>query len=397
MFDHETVTIFKSIPTPFYYYDMDLLRENLSLLKNAADRYRVKIHYALKANANNPILKEVKAFGFGADCVSGNEVKKALESGFDASSIFYAGVGKTDEEILFGLNHQIGCFNVESLHELKIIDQLAKKSNKKAPVALRINPDVDGHTKPGITTGTKLDKFGIDKDEIPEAINLLKTLHHLDFKGLHFHIGSQITDLHVFKLLAQEVNVIQEQFISADLFPKILDMGGGLGIDYENPDQHPFPDYENFFKIYRENLNIYNGQELHFEPGRAVVAQCGNLITSVLYLKNSGPARFIIVDAGMNNLMRPALYNAHHKIQNLNGLGVEKQYQVAGPICESSDIFAKDILLPEVQRGDLLIIRSAGAYGEVMASGYNLREAAHAIYSDDLKKRELRSQHKKRS
>jgi diaminopimelate decarboxylase len=385
MFDHDTITTFRSIPTPFYYYDMDLLRENLKLLKTASEKYGVKIHYALKANTNDPILEAVRAFGFGADCVSGNEVKKALNAGFPASSVYYAGVGKTDEEIIFSLKNNIGCLNVESMHELQVINTLARRMHIKAPVALRINPDVDGHTKPGITTGTRLDKFGIDKEEIPEIIRLLQDLQNVEFKGLHFHIGSQITEMQVFEQLAREVNKIQRAFISAGFFPEILDLGGGLGIDYNDPDKNPFPDYESYFSVYTENLELHEGQQLHFEPGRAVVAQCGNLITSVLYLKNSGENRFIIVDAGMNNLIRPALYGAEHKVQNLTGMGIGKKYQVAGPICESSDIFARNVTLSEVQRGDLLVIRSAGAYGEVMASGYNLREAAGAVYSDDFK------------
>ena len=390
MFNYDRITSFKSIKTPFYFYDMELLRDNLSALKKSAANYGIKVHYALKANVNEPVLNEVNKYGFGADCVSGNEVKKALETGFNASDIFFAGVGKTDDEIAFGLKNNIGCFNVESLHELEIINKIAKGLSKKAPVALRINPDVDGHTKPGITTGTKLDKFGIDKDELPEAISLLKTLNNIEFRGLHFHIGSQITDMNVFKTLAGEVNKIQEQFINESLFPKILDLGGGLGVDYSNPDENPVPDYDAYFGTYVENIDIKDGQELHVEPGRAIVAQCGTLITSVLYLKNSGENNFVIVDAGMNNLIRPALYNAEHKLQNLTGFGKEVNYHVAGPICESSDIFAKNVSLPEISRGDLIAIRSAGAYGEVMASGYNLREHATAIYSDDFKKQNLK-------
>jgi diaminopimelate decarboxylase len=391
MFSHEKITTFKSIKTPFYYYDMELLKNNLSLLLRITIKYNVKVHYAFKANTNTPILDMIREFGFGADCVSGNEMKKAIETGFNKKDIFFAGVGKTDEEIIYGLQQNIGSFNVESLHELQIIDSLANKLALKAPIALRINPDVDGHTKPGITTGTKLDKFGIDKDEIPKAIKLLKELKNIKFIGLHFHIGSQITDLNIFKTLSLVVNTIQKVFINSGFFPKIINLGGGLGVDYENPDKNPIPDYESFFKVYKENINLQGNQELHFELGRAVVAHCGTLVSRVLFLKQSGENNFAIIDAGMNNFMRPALYGAVHKLQNLTGIGKETKYHVAGPICESSDIFAKNVYLPEIKRGDLIAIRSTGAYGEVMSSAYNLRDNATAIYSHEFNASERKS------
>ncbi|MCF6169655.1 MAG: diaminopimelate decarboxylase [Bacteroidales bacterium] len=386
MFSYQQIAAFRSMKTPFYFYDMDLLAENLSELRRQADRFGLSIHYALKANVNAPVLKMIKEAGFGADCVSGNEIRKALESGFAAEDIVFAGVGKTDEEIVYGLRKGINCFNVESVHELKVMNALAGRLGVKAPVALRINPDVDARTVPGITTGTRLDKFGIDKNEVTHVLKILPRLSGIEFKGLHFHIGSQITDLNVFRVLSGEVNKIQERFISAGFVPALLNLGGGLGVDYKNPDAQPVAGFEAYFRTILEGLNRLPGQTVHFEPGRSLVARCGSLISSVLFIKNSGHNQFIILDAGMHNLMRPALYGAEHKIQNLTGIGTETVYQVAGPVCESSDIFGRNVLLPETKRGDLLAIRTAGAYGEVMASAYNLREAAPAVYSDDFGK-----------
>lgn len=391
MFSHSLTESFKSLKTPFYYYDLDLLERNLQELRRWSGHFNVKVHYALKANVNGPILKMIKNYGLGADCVSGNEIRKAIENDFPADDIVFAGVGKTDDEIRYALKQELNCLNVESVHELKVIDMLARGLGLGAPVALRINPDVNSHTIPGITTGKKTNKFGIDKNEIPLVLKWLPRLSNINFKGLHFHIGSQITDLQVFSKLAQKINQIQHIFIEAGYPPSLLNLGGGLGIDYANPDGNPVPGYENYFMTINDNLQRLPGQELYVEPGRAVVGQCGSLISSVLFLKNSGSVQYAILDAGMNNLIRPALYRAEHKIQNLTGMGKMYKYHIAGPVCESSDVFGKNVLLPEIKRGDLIVIRSAGAYGEVMASGYNLREPARAVYSHDFVLTNLRT------
>lgn len=384
MFSYQKIESFKSIQTPFYFYDLELLQQNLDALQNATGMSNLHVHYALKANTNEPILRKIREAGLGADCVSGNEVKRAIETGFSPDKIVFAGVGKTDEEIRYALEQQISCFNVESIHELIVINEICEEMDLHAPVALRINPDIDAKTNQKITTGTRFDKFGIAKDEIAEVLNLLPGLERLRFKGLHFHIGSQITDMAVFTTLAKEINAIQQQFVNEGFQVKILNLGGGLGVDYDQPDENPIPDYSHFFKAYLENLDIHPGQELHFELGRSIVAACGSLISKVLYLKNSGGLQFAIIDAGMNDLIRPALYKAKHKIQNLTGIGTETEYQVAGPICESSDIFGKNVSLPQLNRGDLLTIRTAGAYGEVMSSAYNLRHPAKAFYSTEF-------------
>lgn len=384
MLDNLQIDQLNQLQTPFYYYDMDLLRRSAQTLQAAAEKHKAKVHYALKANSNLPILKLLAAMKFGVDCVSGQEIERAIAAGFMPGDIVFAGVGKTDDEIRYALETGISCFNVESLHELLVIDEIAEMMQKTATVALRINPDVNANTHEKITTGRRFDKFGIAMEETDEAIAMLGKLQNVVFKGLHFHIGSQITDMNVFAGLGMEVSKIQEKFVRHGLFPEIINMGGGLGIDYENPDLNPFPDFEDYLQNLTSGLQRYERQQILIEPGRSLVANCGTLISKVLYLKKSGDQEFLIIDAGMNDLIRPALYGAKHHIQNLSTGMSRKFYNVAGPICESSDIFGKNILLTEATRGDYLAIRSAGAYGEVMASGYNLRKKTGAVYSDQL-------------
>ena len=311
------------------------------------------------------------------------EVKRAIETGYNPDDIVFAGVGKTDQEIVYSLENNISCFNCESIHELIVINEIAGDLNKTAPIALRINPDLDAKTHNKVTTGTKLNKFGIQKDEINDAIEVVKKSKNILFQGLHFHIGSQIRDMKVFAELANIINEIQDTFINNDLPPSIINLGGGLGVDYLNPDSNQIPDYELFFSAYLRKINRLPGQEIHFELGRSIVAECGSLISRVLYLKNNGPTEYAIIDAGMNDLMRPALYGSVHKIQNISRLGKEKSYHVAGPVCESSDVFGFNIKIPELKRGDLVAIRTTGAYGESMSSMYNLRKPSMSVYSTD--------------
>lgn len=378
------VEVLKGLQTPYYYYDMALLEQTLEYVRREANQYGYKVHYAVKANANERILKAINAKGFGADCVSGNEVQKALDCGFDPSGVVYAGVGKSDREINIGLDNDIACFNVESIPELEIIDELAGLKSKIANVALRINPNVNANTHHYITTGLEENKFGINQWDLENVLDVLKRLKHVKLQGLHFHIGSQIMDLNSFKDLCLRVNEIQKWFISHQVFPEVINVGGGLGIDYEQPDENAIPDFKSFFKLFDEILELKPGQELHFELGRSMVAQCGVLMSKVLYVKNGVNTKFAIIDAGMNDLIRPALYQAYHKVENLTSTGEIEKYDVVGPICESSDCFGKAIALPETKRGDLITIRSAGAYGEVMANAYNLREIPTAYYSDNI-------------
>lgn len=376
---------FSSIDTPFYYYDIGLLQKTIETAKEALGNGPYQIHYALKANPNRRILDEVLKFGLGADCVSGNEVNRAIEQGFDPKNILFAGVGKTDKEINLGIKHDIFGFNVESLEELKVLEQLSKISGKKTRFALRINPNIDAGTHEYITTGKRDNKFGVALEELSQAIYLIKSLEHTEFIGIHFHIGSQIIDLSRFKELVDRCNEVQGLLLDHSFELPHINVGGGLGINYDQPDKNSIADFKGYFSCFKKNLVRLPNQTLHFELGRSLVAQCGSLIARVLYIKPAEKTSFMILDAGMTELIRPALYRSFHLIQNLSSQEDLEVYDVVGPICETSDAFARGLSLPKTKRGDLLVIRSAGAYGEAMASQYNLRKAAPCIFSDDFK------------
>lgn len=376
----------KEFETPFYYYDLDLLNETLDRAKAAADKRGFHVHYALKANFNDKVLGLIQSKGFGADCVSGNEVQKSIDSGFPAQQITFAGVGKSDKEINLALDHNIFAFNVESIQELLVINELAAKKQVKAQVSLRINPNVDAHTHHYITTGLDENKFGVPNSELEKAASVLRECENLELLGLHFHVGSQITDINVFKSLCVKVNEWKNWFEERGTTIKVLNVGGGLGVDYHEPDTHPYADFEAYFEVFDKFLERNAQQEVHFELGRALVAQSGTLVSKVLYTKSGVKKNFLILDAGMTELMRPALYQAFHKIEKLGAEPNAEQlnYDVVGPICESSDCFGKEVPLPVSERGDLIAIRTAGAYGEVMASKYNLRDEIRFVFSEDL-------------
>ena len=374
----------RELQTPFYFYNTDLLRDTLALIRAEADRYGFHVHYAVKANANPKILSIIRENGLGADCVSGGEIKASLAAGFPAKKIVFAGVGKADWEINLGLDNDIFCFNVESAAELEVINELAGAKNKVASVALRINPEVDAHTHAYITTGLKENKFGINLSQLDSVLDLFETLKNVKLIGLHFHIGSQITDLSSFQSLCSRVTEIQENMARRRILVENLNFGGGLGIDYHHPNHLPIPDFKEYFAIFHKHMKLRPEQQVHFEPGRSVVGQCGTLITKVLYVKEGASKNFAIVDAGFTELIRPALYQAYHRIENLTSEEAEEVYDVVGPICESSDSFGKSVDLNKVRRGDLIALRSAGAYGEIMASQYNCRQLPKAYFSDTL-------------
>lgn len=383
MFSDKDIAHFSQLETPFYYYDLNLLEQTLNACSEAANVHQFHVHYAMKANFNETVLKRIKAVGFGADCVSGGEVKKAIEIGFSRDKIVFAGVGKSDKEIIDALESDIFCFNVESLQELEVINELAAARGKVAKVAIRINPNVDAHTHANITTGLDENKFGINSWDMPACAAILNVSSSLEFIGIHFHIGSQITNLDVYKNLCNRVNEFSAWFEDHGFKVKVLNVGGGLGIDYHHPN-HQIPDFKTYFKVFSDFLEVQPYQEVHFELGRALVGQSASLISRVLYVKNGKKKNFIVLDAGMTELMRPALYQAYHLIENLSGAkrSSKVKYDVVGPICESTDCFGKEIQLPESLRNDLVAIRSAGAYGEVMASHYNLREGIRS-YSNE--------------
>lgn len=374
---------FSRLGTPFYYYDTTLLRLTLQAVAAAIPDSRYKVHYAIKANANPTLLRIIQEAGLGADCVSGGEIEAACDAGFASDRIVYAGVGKSDREIQLALDRDIACFNIESEAELRVISEIASASGKVARIAIRVNPDIDAHTHRYITTGLSENKFGINMPQLNYVIDTAMSLPAVELCGLHFHIGSQITDMEPYRMLCLRINDLQDSLEQRGVHLSTINVGGGLGIDYNNPERALIPDFGTYFAIFRDNLRLRDSQELHFELGRSIVAQCGSLITRVLYIKEGITKKFAIVDAGMTDLIRPALYQAHHAIESLTSTGRPAEtYDVVGPICESSDCFATDLSLPRLSRGDMLAIRSAGAYGEIMASRYNLRQLPRAVYSD---------------
>lgn len=381
-----SVDKFEALETPFYYYDVNLLKETLSTVSAEAAKYEgFHVHYAIKANFNPRLLRVVAESGIGADCVSGGEVLAAIAAGIPASKVVFAGVGKTDKEISASLDAGIFCFNVESLPEIDAIEALAAERGVVAQIAIRVNPNVAAHTHANITTGLAENKFGVNYEQLTEVIDYVESKGHLKLIGLHFHIGSQILDMNDFVALCEKVNELQRMLKETrGLVLPNINVGGGLGVRYDAPEEYPVPDFANYFETYAKYLHRYEGQQVHFELGRSIVAQCGSLITRVTYVKKGTRKQFAIVDAGMNDLLRPALYGAHHKIENLSSSAAEETYDVVGPVCESSDVFDKDIKLPETRRGDFLALRTAGAYGEAMAFGYNCRALPRAVFSDEL-------------
>jgi diaminopimelate decarboxylase len=385
MFPNTIISALQEFKTPYFFYDFDVLRSTIEEIKKHAISKGFHVHFALKANNQTRILEIIKEAGLGADCVSGGEVNRAIEAGFSPDEIAFAGVGKSDEEIELGLKHDIFCFNVESHQEIEVLNELAGKHGKKARIALRLNPNVEADTHKYITTGLNENKFGINETDLDGVLEMLPELSNVKLIGIHFHIGSQIQKFTPFEELCEKANQLNNYIEDKGFELTVINVGGGFGINYDHPNDNSIPDFERFFGLFEENITLKEHQNLHFELGRSIVGQCGSLITKVLFTKEGQTKNFAVVDAGMTELIRPALYQASHRIDVLTSDKAEKTYDVVGPICESSDTFRKDISIPEVQRGDLVAIRSAGAYGEVMRSAYNLREANPSVFSDDLK------------
>ena len=389
MFTKELYQYFIKRETPFYYYDMELLRESLEKLKQASGKYNYEVHYAIKANANDYILEMIKNFGFGADCVSGNEVKKAVETGISPKKIVFSGVGKSDNEIQYAIDKSIFSFNSESIEEIEVINEWGNKKHKIVPVSLRLNPDIDAITHKYLTTGLPENKFGIPLQFLDNVIQNVQQMENIKLVGIHFHIGSQIRELSPYIQLCEKVNLIQDiLFEKYKIIPDHINLGGGLGINYEDPDSELIPDFNNFFGTIHQHLKLRKNQKVHFELGRSVVGQVGSLISRVLYIKKGLNKNFMILDAGMTDLIRPALYGAQHKIQNISkpeAQIINYKYDVVGPVCESSDSFDDNVMLPMTSRGDLVAIRSTGAYGEIMVSQYTLRDKPGTLYSDKIK------------
>ncbi len=384
MITKQQIEIFKTIETPFYFYDMELLKKTLDIYKSQIDKYGYNAHYAMKANANDRILETIKSYGLGADCVSGNEVKLAVKSGFDPQKIVYAGVGKSDKEIKAALKAGIFSFNCESVPEIRIINDLAAGMGRKAKISIRVNPDIDAHTHKYISTGLKENKFGISPWAFQDVIDTINQCSNVELIGLHFHVGSQITEMPVFELTCRRVEELQKWFIEHNVPIANINLGGGLGVNYQDPCGDPVAHFEEYFSVINRNLIVRPGQKVHFEPGRAIVAQCGHVISRVLYVKVGKEKKFAILDAGMNDLIRPALYQAYHDIENLTSEKRRMRYDIVGPVCESSDCWGQRRMVNQCQRGDIFAIHTAGAYGQVMAMKYNQRDLAKAVYSDQI-------------
>ena len=385
MLSRQVAAKLRAYETPFYLYDMALLRQTLESVVYESKRYGYHLHYAIKANYDDRILQVIREYGLGIDCASGNELKKAIEAGFDPKKIVYAGVGKKDKELKYAIEQEILAINVESLEELFLLDKLSGEAGKVTEVALRVNPDIDPKTNHCIDTGQADSKFGISYEEILENADELKTLKNLKLIGIHLHIGSQIRELHVFENMCNKVNVIVENMERLGFSFRFVDVGGGLGVNYDVPENEPIPNFASLFSIIHNHLSV-GDREVHFEFGRAIVAECGELITSVLFNKTTATGRrLVIVDASMTELIRPALYGSYHNIENITSDSeLTTKYTVVGTACESTDVFQENVSLKKTKRGDLLALKSAGAYGMSMASRYNLHDLPGAVYSDEL-------------
>ena len=360
--------ITRSHKTPFYLYSQ---KEIINTYKNLKDSLSAEIFYAVKANSNQAILTLFKNSGAGADVVSLGELQRSLEAGFDSSKIIFEGVGKSKQDIEYSIRKDIRLINIESFSELTLINAIGKDLDKKVNVGVRLNPGIDAKTLDKISTGKKTDKFGITLDYLNEIISQVKSSTHINLKGISCHIGSQIHDIAIFEKVFTTMKKVATIFLSKDIHLKHVDLGGGFGVDYKK-DQNNL-DIKKLGKLV--NSIFYNvPYKISFEPGRYLVSKAGVIITKILTSKENGGIKFLITDAGMHTLIRPAMYGALHRIEALNDLGEEMvDYTVAGPICESSDIIAKEIKLPKQQTNNFLAILDVGAYGAVMSSNYNSR------------------------
>lgn len=382
IFDNKYIKDFITLDnknTPCYIYDTNLLKDTFDAASKALNKHfnNAHIHYAIKANTHPRIITLAKEYGMGIDCVSGGEILQALDNEITSNNIVFAGVGKTNQEIDIALDKDIFSFNCESIQEIEVINKRAKDKNKIASICIRINPNIDAKTHHYISTGQFDDKFGVSFLTTTEFLQTqLEKLKNIKFIGLHYHVGSQILDKTVFESLANTVNEHFEILLNLGIKVEHINFGGGLGIDYINPSKNPIVDFDNYFETFSKGFKFKNNVQIHFELGRSLVAQSGIIVSSVLFNKTTHLTNFLIIDAGMTELIRPALYQAKHHVESLSMDKNIKKYHVVGPICESSDILAKNIELPETNRNDLIVIYSTGAYAKVLSSQYNLRPSA---------------------
>ena len=359
--------------TPFYLYDFDYIETQYKKLKDAFKARKSIISYAIKANSNLSVVSHLASLGSGADCVSIGEVKRALLSGIPKYKIIFSGVGKSDDEIKEALEADILMINIESEAELFRVETIAKELDKVARISVRVNPNIDPQTHPYISTGLHENKFGVDINTAKRIYIKSKNSKNLEPIGIHFHIGSQLTQLAPIKEASEIVANLVRNLLSLDIEIKFFDVGGGLGIQYDNETLIEPTEYAQSILETLKGLDV----TIICEPGRFIVGNSGVFITKVLYEKINGDKRFVIVDGAMNDLLRPSLYNAYHKIENISKISDDNleitDCNVVGPVCESGDFFAKNIKLPKSEHNDLLSIYSAGAYGFTMSSTYNTR------------------------
>ncbi len=358
----------KVCQTPFYVYSQEKIINQVNKTKEILGK---NIFYSIKSNSNQAILKLMNSLDIGADVVSVGELKRALEAGFDPNKIIFEGVGKSEQDLLYAMHKNIRLINSESLEEIKLLDNLANEKNKIVDIGVRLNPDVDGETLSKISTGKKTDKFGIEFENLDKIIKLVKSCKNVNLIGISCHIGSQISKIEAYKNTFSQMKMAADKFVESGINIKHVDLGGGFHVKYKDSD----PDFN--IEIVKEELDNCFTQtnfELSFEPGRYLIAEAGVTVTSIVTIKNNGGVNYLIVDAGMNTLIRPAMYGAHHEILAIDVKSEEfMDYSIAGPICESSDVFLKDIKLAKQKIGSLLVIKNTGAYGKVMSSNYNSR------------------------
>ncbi len=371
--------IVEEVGTPVYIYSKKTLKRHFFAFKESFRFKKALICFSVKSLSNVAVLRLLHLWGSGFDIVSGGELFRVLKAGGDPEKVVFSGVGKSEEEIAYALKEGILLFNVESLEELEVINNIAERMGVKAPVSIRINPDVDPRTHPYISTGLKESKFGIDSKDAINAYRYAKKLKNLDVVGIDSHIGSQITQVEPFIEALEKLLDLIDRLRNEGINIEYLDMGGGLGIKYKDEDP-PHP--SQLAQVLKEKLQSFDGT-IVLEPGRAIAGNAGILVTKVLYRKEKGGKRFVIVDSGMNDLIRPSFYNSYHEIIPVLDRGEDMEVvDVVGPICESGDFFAKDRVIPRVSRGDLLAIRGAGAYGFVMSSNYNSRPRPPEVLVD---------------
>ena len=366
--------------TPLYVYSRATLERHWHAFNNAFSEHPHLVCFAVKSNPNIAILNVMAKLGSGFDIVSQGELERVLAAGGDAGKVVFSGVAKSHQEIARALEVNIRCFNVESEAELLRINQIAGEMSKIAPISLRVNPDVDAHTHPYISTGLKENKFGVSVEQAREVYKVAATLPNIEIVGMDCHIGSQLTELQPFLDAVDRLIVLMEQLNQDGIYLKHLDLGGGLGVTYT--DETP-PHPTEYAKALWEKLSAFSELEIIVEPGRAITANAGILVTKVEYLKSNESRNFAIVDAGMNDMIRPALYQAYMNILEIDRTLVreEKIYDVVGPICETSDFLGKQRKLA-IAEGDYLAQRSAGAYGASMSSNYNSRPRTAEVMVD---------------